>query len=106
MIKMIRDATTIARRNMIRIGRVPEVMVFVIVQPLMFVLLLLTCLAVQLTFPEVTIASSSSPASLLKRWFLVLHSPRRGWPKTCKRSHQQIQITTNVTFRSCCRTHS
>ena len=39
MIKMIRDATTIARRNMIRIGRVPEVMVFVIVQPLMFVLL-------------------------------------------------------------------
>jgi len=36
---MIRDATTIARRNIIRIGRVPEVMVFVIIQPLMFVLL-------------------------------------------------------------------
>ena len=39
MISMIRDATTIARRNMIRIRRVPEVMVFVIIQPLMFVLL-------------------------------------------------------------------
>ena len=36
---VIRDAATIARRNMIRIGRVPEVMVFVLVQPLMFVLL-------------------------------------------------------------------
>lgn len=34
-----RDAATIARRNMIRIRRVPEVMVFVLVQPLMFVLL-------------------------------------------------------------------
>ena len=36
---MLRDATTIARRNMIRIRRVPDVMVFVVVQPLMFVLL-------------------------------------------------------------------
>ncbi len=36
---VIRDAATIARRNMIRIRRVPEVMVFVLVQPLMFVLL-------------------------------------------------------------------
>lgn len=36
---VIRDGATIARRNMIRIGRVPEVMVFVLVQPLMFVLL-------------------------------------------------------------------
>ena len=39
MISMIRDATTIARRNVIRISRVPEVMVFVVIQPLMFVLL-------------------------------------------------------------------
>ena len=39
MIRMIRDAITIARRNIIRISRVPEVMVFVIIQPLMFVLL-------------------------------------------------------------------
>ena len=39
MSSVIRDATTIARRNVIRIGRVPEVMVFVIIQPLMFVLL-------------------------------------------------------------------
>jgi len=38
-VTMLRDAATIARRNMIRIGRVPEVMVFVLVQPLMFVLL-------------------------------------------------------------------
>ena len=36
---VVRDAATIARRNMIRIRRVPEVMVFVLVQPLMFVLL-------------------------------------------------------------------
>lgn len=36
---MLSDAATIARRNMIRIRRVPEVMVFVLVQPLMFVLL-------------------------------------------------------------------
>ena len=36
---VLRDAATIARRNMIRIRRVPEVMVFVLVQPLMFVLL-------------------------------------------------------------------
>jgi len=36
---MLRDAATIARRNMIRIRRVPDVMVFVVVQPLMFVLL-------------------------------------------------------------------
>ncbi len=36
---MLRDATTIARRNMIRIRRVPDVMVFVVIQPLMFVLL-------------------------------------------------------------------
>jgi ABC-2 type transport system permease protein len=38
-VSVIRDGATIARRNMIRIGRVPEVMVFVLVQPLMFVLL-------------------------------------------------------------------
>ena len=36
---VLRDAATIARRNMIRIGRVPEVMVFVLIQPMMFVLL-------------------------------------------------------------------
>ncbi|MBU3690122.1 MAG: ABC transporter [Acidimicrobiales bacterium mtb01] len=36
---LLRDATTIAHRNMIRIRRVPDVMVFVVVQPLMFVLL-------------------------------------------------------------------
>ena len=36
---VLRDAATIARRNMIRIRRVPEVMVFVLIQPLMFVLL-------------------------------------------------------------------
>lgn len=35
----LRDAATIARRNMIRIRRVPDVMGFVIVQPIMFVLL-------------------------------------------------------------------
>lgn len=35
----IRDARVVARRNMIRIKRVPDVMVFVLVQPLMFVLL-------------------------------------------------------------------
>jgi ABC-2 type transport system permease protein len=36
---VIRDAAIIAKRNTIRIRRVPEVMVFVLVQPLMFVLL-------------------------------------------------------------------
>lgn len=36
---VLRDAGTIARRNMIRIRRVPDVMVFVVIQPLMFVLL-------------------------------------------------------------------
>lgn len=35
----LRDAATIARRNMIRIRRVPDVMAFVVVQPIMFVLL-------------------------------------------------------------------
>lgn len=35
----LRDALVIARRNVIRIKRVPDVMVFVLIQPLMFVLL-------------------------------------------------------------------
>ena len=35
----LRDAAVIARRNVIRIRRVPDVMAFVLVQPLMFVLL-------------------------------------------------------------------
>lgn len=35
----VRDALVIAKRNMIRIKRVPDVMVFVLLQPLMFVLL-------------------------------------------------------------------
>lgn len=35
----LRDAVIVARRNVIRIRRVPEVMTFVVVQPLMFVLL-------------------------------------------------------------------
>jgi ABC-2 type transport system permease protein len=35
----LRDAAVIARRNMIRIRRVPDVMVFVLIQPLMFVVL-------------------------------------------------------------------
>lgn len=34
-----RDARVVARRNLIRIKRVPDVMVFVLIQPLMFVLL-------------------------------------------------------------------
>jgi ABC-2 type transport system permease protein len=38
-VSVLRDAGTIARRNMIRIRRVPDVMVFVVIQPLMFVLL-------------------------------------------------------------------
>jgi len=38
-VSTIRDARVVARRNMIRIKRVPDVMVFVLVQPLMFVLL-------------------------------------------------------------------
>jgi ABC transporter DrrB family efflux protein len=36
---VLRDSATIARRNMIRIRRVPDVMAFVVVQPIMFVLL-------------------------------------------------------------------
>lgn len=36
---MLRDAGVIARRNVIRIRRVPDVMVFVLIQPLMFVVL-------------------------------------------------------------------
>ncbi|MGA0862305.1 MAG: ABC transporter permease [Ilumatobacteraceae bacterium] len=35
----VRDAMVVAKRNMIRIKRVPDVMVFVLLQPLMFVLL-------------------------------------------------------------------
>jgi len=38
-VSTIRDSLVVARRNMIRIKRVPDVMVFVLVQPLMFVLL-------------------------------------------------------------------
>lgn len=37
--RSLRDATVIAHRNVIRIRRVPDVMAFVLVQPLMFVLL-------------------------------------------------------------------
>lgn len=37
--RAVRDASVIARRNVIRIRRVPDVMAFVLVQPLMFVLL-------------------------------------------------------------------
>jgi ABC-2 type transport system permease protein len=36
---LLRDSLIIARRNVIRIRRVPDVMVFVLIQPLMFVLL-------------------------------------------------------------------
>lgn len=36
---VLRDAVVVARRNVIRIRRVPEVMTFVLIQPLMFVLL-------------------------------------------------------------------
>ena len=36
---VLRDSLIIARRNIIRIRRVPDVMVFVLIQPLMFVLL-------------------------------------------------------------------
>lgn len=36
---VLRDAAIVARRNVIRIRRVPEVMTFVVIQPLMFVLL-------------------------------------------------------------------
>ena len=36
---VLRDAVIVARRNVIRIRRVPEVMTFVLIQPLMFVLL-------------------------------------------------------------------
>ena len=36
---MVRDAAVIARRNVIRIRRVPDVMAFVLIQPLMFVVL-------------------------------------------------------------------
>ena len=35
----VRDALVIAHRNIIRIRRVPDVMAFVLIQPLMFVLL-------------------------------------------------------------------
>lgn len=35
----VRDALVVAKRNMIRIKRVPDVMAFVLIQPLMFVLL-------------------------------------------------------------------
>ncbi|MEN9801562.1 MAG: hypothetical protein RLZ37_687, partial [Actinomycetota bacterium] len=37
--RSLRDAAVIAHRNVIRIRRVPDVMAFVLVQPLMFVLL-------------------------------------------------------------------
>ena len=36
---VLRDSATIARRNVIRIRRVPDVMAFVVVQTIMFVLL-------------------------------------------------------------------
>ena len=39
VVGVLGDAAVIARRNVIRIRRVPEVMVFVLIQPLMFVVL-------------------------------------------------------------------
>lgn len=39
IVHSLRDSAVIARRNVIRIRRVPDVMAFVLVQPLMFVLL-------------------------------------------------------------------
>jgi len=36
---LVRDSLIVAKRNMIRIKRVPDIMVFVLLQPLMFVLL-------------------------------------------------------------------
>lgn len=39
VLRSLRDASVIAQRNVIRIKRVPDVMAFVLIQPLMFVLL-------------------------------------------------------------------
>ena len=85
MIRMIRDATTIARRNTIRIGRVPEVMVFVVIQPLMFVLLFAYVFGGSIIFQEATIASSSSPEFLLRQWSSVQPSQLQGWQRMCKK---------------------
>jgi hypothetical protein len=47
---ILRDSLVIARRNTIRIRRVPDVMVFVLIQPLMFVVLFAMSLADPLIF--------------------------------------------------------
>jgi hypothetical protein len=55
------DGVAIARRNVIKIKRVPEVLVGVLITPLIFVLL---CSAAPSTSPVASIGSSLSEAPL------------------------------------------
>ena len=51
------DALVIAKRNLIKLIRVPEILVFVVLSPIMFVLLSRTCLATRSTSRAVLIKS-------------------------------------------------
>ena len=56
------DGMTIARRNLSHIRRVPERLMNVTVQPIVFVVLLATCSAARSRCPEPATASSSCRA--------------------------------------------
>lgn len=64
---MVSDGVTIAKRNVIKIKRVPDLIVFTMLSPIMFVLLFAYVFGSAIQVPGCPTASSSSPASSPRR---------------------------------------
>jgi hypothetical protein len=79
-------ASVVAKRNLIKIKRVPELLIFTTLQPIMFVLLFAYVFGSAISPDGVDYASSSSRGSSPRRSSSGRRSPARGSPTTCRRA--------------------
>ena len=79
------DSAVIAKRNIIKIRRVPEVLVFVLVSPIMFVLLFAYVFGGSIDIPGGSYREYLIAGIFAQTSCSAPLSPALGWPMTCRR---------------------
>jgi len=90
----VRDVLTLARRNLLALVRIPTALVFMVIQPVMFVLLFRYVFGALGSFVPAVSTSTTSYRISCRRRFSVRSVPRSDWPKTCS------EVSSNDSRRS------
>jgi len=85
VLETLADGAIVAKRNLIKVKRVPELLVFTTLQPIMFILLFAFVFGSAIDVPGIDYRESSSPGSSPRPSCSVRPSPARASPTTCRR---------------------